>query len=182
MKKICKWCKKIIENPNSNNQKYHKECFIENRKNKGKENYSQNKNKPDFKEQKRKAQKKYRQKNKDKLVEKNREYRKKNIIWYRAWSRDYDEKNKVKRKKLWQNYYQKDKEELKKKKKEYRKKNPLKIKSQTLASYYIQIPKSQICQSCNKSLAVDKHHIDYFKPLEVVFLCKKCHNRLHFLK
>lgn len=179
---MCKWCKKIIEHPKSNSQKYHKECSIENRRDKGRENYSKNKNKPKFKEQRKKVQQKYNKKYKDELVKKNREYRKNNIEWFREWSRNYDEKNKIKRKKLWQNYYQKNKEDLKKKRKEYNQKNSSRIKAQTLASYYIKIPKNQICQNCNKNLAVDKHHPDYSKSLEVIFLCKKCHNGLHFLK
>ncbi len=39
------------------------------------------------------------------------------------------------------------------------------------------IPKEQICQDCNEKLAEEKHHPDYSKPLEVKFLCKKCHNK-----
>ena len=44
-----------------------------------------------------------------------------------------------------------------------------------MAYTYIKIPKGQLCVECNKKLAVEKHHEDYNKPLEVKFLCKGCH-------
>ena len=42
----------------------------------------------------------------------------------------------------------------------------------------IKIPKGQLCKDCNKSLAKEKHHEDYSKPLKVKFLCVKYHNKL----
>lgn len=36
----------------------------------------------------------------------------------------------------------------------------------------------QPCLKCG-SLKVEKHHPDYSKPLEVVWLCRPCHRRLH---
>jgi hypothetical protein len=36
-----------------------------------------------------------------------------------------------------------------------------------------------VCQDCNKKGGVEAHHEDYTKPLEVVFLCKKCHGKRH---
>ncbi len=35
------------------------------------------------------------------------------------------------------------------------------------------------CESCNKEKFVEGHHPDYDKPLEVEWLCKKCHTELH---
>ncbi len=44
------------------------------------------------------------------------------------------------------------------------------------ANNKIKIPKAQICQKKGcKNLAIQKHHRDYSKPLEVMFLCKDCH-------
>lgn len=38
-----------------------------------------------------------------------------------------------------------------------------------------------LCENCNINLAVDRHHKDYNKPLEVILLCKKCHRAIHEL-
>jgi len=37
---------------------------------------------------------------------------------------------------------------------------------------------AQPCQECGASKA-EKHHEDYSKPLDVIWLCKACHCRLH---
>jgi len=35
------------------------------------------------------------------------------------------------------------------------------------------------CQICNKKKAVHRHHEDYTKPEEVIFVCWECHGKLH---
>lgn len=35
------------------------------------------------------------------------------------------------------------------------------------------------CSECDKECKPHAHHEDYQKPLEVIFLCPKCHNRRH---
>lgn len=35
------------------------------------------------------------------------------------------------------------------------------------------------CSECGTAGPVEKHHHDYSKPLEVVWLCKQCHGLLH---
>jgi len=37
----------------------------------------------------------------------------------------------------------------------------------------------KICSNCGLEKFVEGHHADYSKPLEVVWLCKKCHYSLH---
>ena len=43
----------------------------------------------------------------------------------------------------------------------------------------VPIPKKQICQICQEKLALERHHEDYNKPLEVTFVCKNCHEFIH---
>jgi transposase len=68
---------------------------------------------------------------------------------------------------------------IRKYRKKYSKENPEKIKAHNLAKYYINIPKNQLCEICNKNKAKEKHHEDYSKPLEIKFLCVSCHQKLH---
>lgn len=37
------------------------------------------------------------------------------------------------------------------------------------------IQKPLVCENCHEDKPLDKHHPDYDKPLEVEWLCRKCH-------
>jgi hypothetical protein len=37
------------------------------------------------------------------------------------------------------------------------------------------------CSRCNKRCSPDGHHEDYSKPLDLVWLCKPCHRRHHYI-
>ena len=41
------------------------------------------------------------------------------------------------------------------------------------------INRPDFCESCFQEKFVEGHHPDYDKPLEVTWLCKKCHTELH---
>lgn len=60
--------------------------------------------------------------------------------------------------------------------KRYQKRYPEKFAAQQIAMK--EIPLSSICERCG-STAEHRHHPDYGHPLEVVFLCRKCHNAIH---
>ena len=41
------------------------------------------------------------------------------------------------------------------------------------------IIKPPFCEQCEEDKPLDKHHSDYSNPLEIIWLCRKCHTRLH---
>lgn len=63
---------------------------------------------------------------------------------------------------------------------EWRKKNPQAYKAQTAVSNAIRDGhlKKLPCAFCGAG-RVHAHHRDYGKPLDVIWLCPKCHHRLH---
>lgn len=42
------------------------------------------------------------------------------------------------------------------------------------------IKRPNFCSVCNKSCKPQGHHYDYSKPLNVIWMCKKCHSDLHW--
>jgi len=42
-----------------------------------------------------------------------------------------------------------------------------------------EIKKPDNCQICNEIKPLDGHHADYDRPLEVVWVCRKCHMQIH---
>jgi len=53
------------------------------------------------------------------------------------------------------------------------------IRKANVIARRIKIPNGKICVICDERLAKHKHHEDYSKPLEVVFCCNSCHNKLN---
>jgi len=60
----------------------------------------------------------------------------------------------------------------------WRKENADLVKIYNLSSK-IKIPKYCKCELCHKRLAKEKHHPDYSRPLNVIFVCIKCHKEVH---
>ena len=97
-----------------------------------------------------------------------REYYKKNSEVLKEYNRLYY--------KLWRI---KNKESEKLRISLYKIQNKIKVNAQNMAKRNIQMPKGQICQSCNIREAKDKHHKDYSKPLDIIFVCRECHYKLN---
>ncbi len=57
--------------------------------------------------------------------------------------------------------------------------------AKVLAAYGVRtgvIKKEHICSNCNQEKPLHKHHEDYGKPYDVIWLCVPCHNQLHAAK
>lgn len=60
--------------------------------------------------------------------------------------------------------------------------NPEKEKARRMLSYYIKhgyMERPTICSKCGENKFIEAHHEDYSKPLDVIWLCKGCHVKLH---
>lgn len=60
---------------------------------------------------------------------------------------------------------------------------PEKRAARLILNSYIKIGKvgkSNSCEMCLKKSRVEGHHEDYSKPLEVKWLCKRCHTDIHW--
>lgn len=74
-------------------------------------------------------------------------------------------------------YNKTHKEEHRLRNRKYEKNNPVKFKAQKIARR--KIPLENSCAKCGATEDLARHHPDYSKPLEVVILCRDCHNQLH---
>ena len=60
--------------------------------------------------------------------------------------------------------------------------SPEKLKARIAVNHTIRdgkITRPSICEYCFEKGLIDGHHEDYSKPLDVDWLCKKCHKELH---
>ncbi len=139
--------------------------------------------------------KKYYQENKEKELDRAKKYRKKNVNYLKEYykknieklnkkMKEWRENNKERKRKMDKNWILKNQvtEEFKKKKREMAKKlykkYPERFKARNKTSK-IKISFGILCERCKENLATEKHHPDYSKPLEIIFLCKNCHIQLH---
>lgn len=109
-------------------------------------------------------------------------------IYYKRWV----DKNKEKRQQIQKKYREKLKQMGKTYKKlykydrgleskKYREKYPQRVKANRLlneALKYNRVKKNEFCQVCG-TVAVIAHHYDYNKPLEVIWVCRQCHAKIH---
>lgn len=157
------------------------------------------------KEKIRELHSKYREKNREKIRRNSREYYRKNNILEstREYREKYYRENKemiIKKQKEYRS-----KPEIKKRRKEYIRnyqtsdnarekhkiymreayKDPInkkKSNARSKISDHIRrglIKKETNCSLCKSTNNIEKHHPDYNKPLEVIWLCRDCHVELH---
>ena len=63
----------------------------------------------------------------------------------------------------------------------WRKRNPEKYRAHAALNYAVKCGKISkgCCESCGSDDNVHGHHTDYSRPLDVIWLCAKCHQRSH---
>ena len=64
----------------------------------------------------------------------------------------------------------------------FRKKNPVKYHAHSLVSSAVKcgrLVKPKKCEACGKERKLHGHHKDYYKPLDVDWLCVPCHHKEH---
>lgn len=44
------------------------------------------------------------------------------------------------------------------------------------------IKRALTCENCGSNKEIDGHHEDYSQPLVVTWLCRSCHQKLHYMK
>lgn len=99
----------------------------------------------------------------------------------REYKRKWEEKNRDWKNECARKCSKEHKEQLLEKQRKYRKENPEKMRAQSLVNSYVQsgkLNKPLKCESCGAEGYVEAHHSDYSKPLDVMWVCKKCHRKL----
>lgn len=84
------------------------------------------------------------------------------------------------------NYWKRNKDEINKKQREFYKKNKHKARARTILNKAIKsgdIIRPVVCEICKENNQnIVGHHTDYSKPLDVVWVCKRCHSVIHNAK
>lgn len=109
---------------------------------------------------------------------------KKDGLEYRCKSckREYAQSHKAEIAERMQKYQQTRKVECAKLSQEYRQRNPEKCKARSVISVAVKTRElfaSIFCEICGLSIKTEAHHPDYSRPLEVSWLCRKCHSKTH---
>ena len=66
--------------------------------------------------------------------------------------------------------------------KRYRKLHPEACAAHTLLNYAVRtgkIKRPRKCSMCGSKRLILAHHPDYYKPLDVVWVCQPCHKQIH---
>jgi hypothetical protein len=98
------------------------------------------------------------------------------------WRKLNPEKDKAIMKKAQHKHYINHKEEVLAKNGARRKANPLISSSQVRLQRAVKsgkIIKPEVCSICNNAGTIVAHHPDYTKPLDVIWVCKSCHAKIH---
>jgi hypothetical protein len=104
------------------------------------------------------------------------------INWAKEWDRKNPERSKELKRKNNLKWRIKNRERLNELMRSYYYKHKDRWRARSKAFKNIIILEGTLCQKCNKNKAIERHHKNYSKPLDVQLLCKKCHLDLIILK
>ena len=171
---LCLYCKDCVSNErkeylHKNKEKIHvarkkqREINPERFKKSAKKTYEKHR------EKRLEKTRKYNEQNRQRINERQREYYSKNKDEINTRTNEYLATEQGKRKS--NEYYHKIKEKF-----------DLKIKARNNLRYAVRvgkITKPEICEKCFKKRKLHGHHEDYNKPLEVIWVCDRCHTKIH---
>ncbi len=123
------------------------------------------------------------------------EERRKTEEW-KVWRKDHQKRNRKQISEKTRIYYHENKTTLEKtkiwrqnNKERYNKyikknnlKNPLKVKARRMVNYHLNkgnMTRPNQCSECKKNCTLEAHHVDYNKPLDIIWLCRLCHAKQH---
>lgn len=120
--------------------------------------------------------------NRERVLRLGKEWKLKNPDKVRKHARDYYKRNKKRIRKYYKTYYWDNKKPLYEAIKEWRKNNPEIIYAYSavqnaLKHGRLKKGKCEIGKNCKGR--IEAHHDDYFKPLDVRWLCRRHHKKLH---
>ena len=116
---------------------------------------------------------------------------------FKEWRKDHQERNRDKISRKSREYYEdkkksvyevqkiwksKNKEKVREYNSEFKKKNPLKVACHKFVCAALKegiINKALVCCECQIECKAEAHHEDYTKPLDVIWLCHRCHMKRH---
>ena len=96
----------------------------------------------------------------------------------RRWEKENPEKRKIIMKKSFTKFRTEKRERFNELMRKSQHKNLKHCNTRKFTLRKIKIPNRQICQNCNIKPAIERHHYDYDKPLEILFVCKDCNEKL----
>lgn len=105
--------------------------------------------------------------NRELMLIKGRHWREQNPDYHRQYGKEY---------------YQANSEAIKSSMIEWADDNPEKVVAQNALKVQIRngsIIRPELCSACGNTGVMAGHHKDYTKPLEIIWLCRSCHKRVH---
>jgi hypothetical protein len=128
------------------------------------------------------------EKNKQKYLDRWKQWRVDNHDRYIEYLHDYYWKNRDQLLEKAKKYYTSDtgRELNKLRSRKYRASREGKMKERARKAVHHALLRGELirpdcCELCGKQVFVEAHHDDYNKPLEVRWLCKQCHENIHHL-
>lgn len=124
--------------------------------------------------------------NKEPYLERSKSQREKDPEAYKAYQKEYYESNKERLVEQSKEYYHNNQKMVRNRVNTWRRKPENRLKDNTRKITLTAINKGELvrpkeCSICGKECFVEAHHPDYNKPLDVVWVCKSCHENIHHL-